>query len=159
MGVTLMRFASNLGRETSFDLILRSAASLRRVSKDGSESVPAAILRDGRPSKSAVADFDYFRLPKPGKPDFGGRPPQTQDEVRIVSRPLSRAMTRQLKQLSPDVSCAKQDTPSAALCNRGKERRNNWGDQNRRSRRGVVPAMRCPRFHSGFGPDIVNAGS
>jgi hypothetical protein len=39
----------------------------------------AAILRDGRPSKSAVADFDTLTLPKSGKPDFGGRPPQ--DEV------------------------------------------------------------------------------
>jgi hypothetical protein len=39
----------------------------------------AAILRDGRPSKSAVADFDTLRLPKSGKPEFGGRPPQ--DEV------------------------------------------------------------------------------
>jgi len=36
----------------------------------------AAILRDGRPSKSAVADFDTLRLPKSGKPDFGGRRPQ-----------------------------------------------------------------------------------
>src|SRR5215469_296173 len=39
-----------------------------------------AILRDGRASKSAVADFDTLTLPKSGKPDFGARPPQ--DEVR-----------------------------------------------------------------------------
>src|SRR5712671_7870909 len=43
----------------------------------------ASILRDGRPSKSVVADFDTLRLPKSGEPDFGGRPPQ--DEVRIIS--------------------------------------------------------------------------
>ena len=39
-------------------------------------AVPVAILRDGRPSKSAVADFDTLTLPKSGKPDFGGLPPQ-----------------------------------------------------------------------------------
>src|SRR5260370_24773788 len=39
-------------------------------------TMPVAILRDGRPSKSAVADFDTLTLPKSGKPDFGGRPPQ-----------------------------------------------------------------------------------
>ena len=44
------------------------------------ESVRGSILRDGRASKSAVADFDTLRLPKSGKPDFGARPPQ--DEVR-----------------------------------------------------------------------------
>src|SRR5882762_8710136 len=44
--------------------------------------VAVAILRDGRASKSAVADFDTLRLPKSGKPDFGARPPQ--DEVRWV---------------------------------------------------------------------------
>jgi hypothetical protein len=37
------------------------------------EIVPAAILRDGRASKSAVADFDTLTLPKSGKPDFGAR--------------------------------------------------------------------------------------
>ena len=47
------------------------------------ESVPGAILRDGRTSKSAVADFDTLRLPKSGKPDFGAQPPQ--DEVNGVS--------------------------------------------------------------------------
>src|SRR5215470_9230238 len=37
------------------------------------QTVPAAILRDGRASKSAVADFDTLTLPKSGKPDFGER--------------------------------------------------------------------------------------
>jgi len=50
--------------------------------------VPVAILRDGRASKSAVADFDTLRLPKSGKPDFGARPPQ--DEVFYVLHPLFR---------------------------------------------------------------------
>jgi len=35
----------------------------------------AAMVRDARPSKSAVADFDTFGLPKSGKPDFGRRAP------------------------------------------------------------------------------------
>src|SRR5713226_1397924 len=50
---------------------------------------PSFVLRepqDGRPSKSAVADFDTLRLPKSGKPDFGARPPQ--DEVRILGRSI-----------------------------------------------------------------------
>src|SRR5260370_33346861 len=47
------------------------------------ESVPGSILRDGRASKPAVADFATLRLPKSGKPDFGARPPQ--DEVLWVS--------------------------------------------------------------------------
>jgi hypothetical protein len=68
-------------------LILRSAllslSKDARVSKDGSRGGrskwPSFVLRepqDGRPSKSAVADFDALMLPKSGKPDFGGRPPQ-----------------------------------------------------------------------------------
>jgi len=37
------------------------------------EIVPVAILRDGRASKSAVANFDTLMLPNSGKPDFGER--------------------------------------------------------------------------------------
>jgi hypothetical protein len=40
---------------------------------DIGEIVPGAILRDGRASKSTVADFDTLTLPKSGKPDFGER--------------------------------------------------------------------------------------
>jgi len=74
------------------NLILRSARSRARL--EGWQQAwveQAAILRDGRPSKSAVADFDTFGLPKSGKPDFGGRPPQ--DEGLILLRAPSRTMT------------------------------------------------------------------
>jgi branched-chain amino acid transport system permease protein len=53
-----------------------------------SKIAPAAILRDGRASKSAVADFDTLRLPKSGKPDFGARPPYTKVKNKIL--PMSR---------------------------------------------------------------------
>src|SRR5215470_12224780 len=58
---------------SSISLVLRSA--LLRASRRTAtgEIVPVAILRDGRASKSAVADFDTLTLPKSGKPDFGER--------------------------------------------------------------------------------------
>src|SRR5262249_3729010 len=48
------------------------------------ESVRGSILRDGRASKSAVADFDTLSLPKSGKPDFDARPPQDEVPLGIV---------------------------------------------------------------------------
>jgi len=75
-------------KEYSMDLILRSAL-LRASRRTAANSCRASILRDGRPSKSAVADFDTLRLPKSGKPDFGGRPPQ--DEVHTGSLALNRS--------------------------------------------------------------------
>jgi hypothetical protein len=67
------------------NLILRSAHLRASRRMAASSAVPVAILRDGRPSKSAVADFDTLTLPKSGTPDFGGRPPQ--DEVGSIFTP------------------------------------------------------------------------
>src|SRR5258707_1557393 len=67
-------------------------------------AVPVAILRDGRPSKSAVADFDALTLPNSGKPDFGGRPPQ--DEVHVV---------RISNSLQPDIRSLDDGAPSHRL--------------------------------------------
>jgi len=49
----------------------------------------AAILRDGRLAKSAVADFDTLALPKSGKPDFGGRPPQDEGFYFLHTRGMT----------------------------------------------------------------------
>jgi hypothetical protein len=68
--------AVRIGAPPIFDFISqprpeeRACASRRTAT---GEVVPAAILRDGRASKSAVADFDTLTLPKSGKPDFGER--------------------------------------------------------------------------------------
>jgi len=52
-------------------LILESRAQ-HGVSKDGRKSLPRIILRDAA-FEIGCCRFRHFRLPKSGKPDFGGR--------------------------------------------------------------------------------------
>jgi hypothetical protein len=44
-----------------------------------SSAVPLPSFETAAPRNRLLPIFDAFRLPKSGKPDFGGRPPQ--DEV------------------------------------------------------------------------------
>src|SRR5258708_9047063 len=74
-------------RQSKKDRNRQRSISIAMRLEGWNESVPGGILRGGRASKSAVADFVHFRLPKASQPHGGARAPPGVGGFIVTYRP------------------------------------------------------------------------
>src|SRR6266481_5746739 len=74
----------------------------------GPDSLPSF---ETRASKSAVADFDTFRLPKSGRPDFGAR-----SSERVKESPEGVARPQNVEYSTPKWGSRESKFPPGDLC-------------------------------------------